>query len=370
MDSGIGLLAAAAAVRRLRPDADLVLSSDPDGMPWGPRTPEDITARALAVRPGRRRAPARRADRRLQHRLRARPARAARRAGARTAGHRHGPGDQARRGAAAAPSPSGPPPPPPAAPTSAASSAEFGDGAGSPRCPAPGSPTRWSTPTRTPIDDAVAAAAALHPARRAGRRPGLHPLRTGRRTHPRGRLSRPAARRSSCTARPGRSPPRRCAGSAPSRTRTPRHTGGLTVLLSGRAAAPARQRAGTTPRAGCSAACHPDLVIASHDRAPRLGAASVPMPPPESARTLRCHEGPLAVLVEVALDRGLDRPRDQPRPVAARRAGRGLSGAGHRAGRRLRLDLGHRPAADVRDRLRRGRAADALRHARLRPCAR
>jgi len=49
MDVGIGLLAAAAAVRRLRPDADLVLSSDPDGMPWGPRTPKDVTARALAV---------------------------------------------------------------------------------------------------------------------------------------------------------------------------------------------------------------------------------------------------------------------------------------------------------------------------------
>ncbi|MEU1348617.1 glutamate racemase [Streptomyces sp. NPDC005775] len=49
MDSGIGLLAAADAVRRLRPDADLVLSSDPASMPWGPRTPEDVTARALAV---------------------------------------------------------------------------------------------------------------------------------------------------------------------------------------------------------------------------------------------------------------------------------------------------------------------------------
>lgn len=49
MDSGIGLLAAAAAVRRLRPDVDLVLSSDPGSMPWGPRTPEDVTARALAV---------------------------------------------------------------------------------------------------------------------------------------------------------------------------------------------------------------------------------------------------------------------------------------------------------------------------------
>ncbi|MFF8960710.1 glutamate racemase [Streptomyces sp. NPDC014894] len=49
MDSGIGLLAAAAAVRGLRPDADLVLSSAPDGMPWGPRTPADVTERALAV---------------------------------------------------------------------------------------------------------------------------------------------------------------------------------------------------------------------------------------------------------------------------------------------------------------------------------
>ncbi|MEU9607057.1 aspartate/glutamate racemase family protein [Streptomyces sp. NPDC048057] len=49
IDSGIGLLAAAAAVRRMRPDADLVLSSDPDGLPWGPRTPEDVTERALGI---------------------------------------------------------------------------------------------------------------------------------------------------------------------------------------------------------------------------------------------------------------------------------------------------------------------------------
>ncbi len=48
VDSGIGLLATAAALRRLRPDADLVLSSDPDGMPWGARTAKDITVRALA----------------------------------------------------------------------------------------------------------------------------------------------------------------------------------------------------------------------------------------------------------------------------------------------------------------------------------
>lgn len=47
IDSGIGLLAAATAVRKLRPDAHLVLSADPDAVPWGPRTPENITARAL-----------------------------------------------------------------------------------------------------------------------------------------------------------------------------------------------------------------------------------------------------------------------------------------------------------------------------------
>jgi glutamate racemase len=48
INSGIGLLAAAAEVHRLRPDADLVLAMDPDGMPWGPRTPGDIAQRSLA----------------------------------------------------------------------------------------------------------------------------------------------------------------------------------------------------------------------------------------------------------------------------------------------------------------------------------
>jgi glutamate racemase len=48
VDSGMGLLAAAAAVRTARPDADLVLSCDPDSMPWGPRSADDITERALA----------------------------------------------------------------------------------------------------------------------------------------------------------------------------------------------------------------------------------------------------------------------------------------------------------------------------------
>ncbi len=47
MDSGIGLLAAAVALRTLRPDVDLVLSSNPASMPWGPHTPEEITELAL-----------------------------------------------------------------------------------------------------------------------------------------------------------------------------------------------------------------------------------------------------------------------------------------------------------------------------------
>ena len=47
INSGLGLLAAAAALHRMRPDADLVLAPDPDGMPWGPRTPDDIADRAL-----------------------------------------------------------------------------------------------------------------------------------------------------------------------------------------------------------------------------------------------------------------------------------------------------------------------------------
>jgi glutamate racemase len=48
INSGLGLLAAAAALRRMRPDAGLVLAMDSDGMPWGPRRPDDIAARSLA----------------------------------------------------------------------------------------------------------------------------------------------------------------------------------------------------------------------------------------------------------------------------------------------------------------------------------
>ena len=49
INSGLGLLAAAAELHRLRPDADLVLAMDLDGMPWGPRTPADIAGRSLAA---------------------------------------------------------------------------------------------------------------------------------------------------------------------------------------------------------------------------------------------------------------------------------------------------------------------------------
>lgn len=49
INSGLGLLAAAAELHRLRPDADLVLAMDPDGMPWGPRPPADIAGRSLAA---------------------------------------------------------------------------------------------------------------------------------------------------------------------------------------------------------------------------------------------------------------------------------------------------------------------------------
>ncbi|MFD0774239.1 glutamate racemase, partial [Streptomonospora algeriensis] len=48
VDSGIGMLSTAAAVRSARPDADLVLSMDPDHMPWGAHAPEAIVARVLA----------------------------------------------------------------------------------------------------------------------------------------------------------------------------------------------------------------------------------------------------------------------------------------------------------------------------------
>ena len=47
INSGLGLLAAAAEVHRCRPDADLILTMDPDAMPWGPRSSQEIVLRSL-----------------------------------------------------------------------------------------------------------------------------------------------------------------------------------------------------------------------------------------------------------------------------------------------------------------------------------
>ncbi|MDA2814605.1 aspartate/glutamate racemase family protein [Nocardiopsis sp. RSe5-2] len=41
------MLSTAAALRAARPDADLVLSMDPDHMPWGPRSHDDVVARVI-----------------------------------------------------------------------------------------------------------------------------------------------------------------------------------------------------------------------------------------------------------------------------------------------------------------------------------
>src|SRR5260370_32051753 len=52
INSGLGLLATASELHRLRTDADLVMAMDPDGMPWGPRSPHDIAERSLALARG------------------------------------------------------------------------------------------------------------------------------------------------------------------------------------------------------------------------------------------------------------------------------------------------------------------------------
>lgn len=49
LNSGLGLLATASELHKLRPDADLVLAMDPDGMPWGPRSPQEIAERSLTI---------------------------------------------------------------------------------------------------------------------------------------------------------------------------------------------------------------------------------------------------------------------------------------------------------------------------------
>lgn len=52
VDSGIGLISYADALHRARPDLPLVLSLDPDNMPYGPRPPEQV--RELIVASARR----------------------------------------------------------------------------------------------------------------------------------------------------------------------------------------------------------------------------------------------------------------------------------------------------------------------------
>lgn len=49
VDSGLGVLATAAELRRFCPDATLILSMDPDGMPWGHREPDDVTERLRRI---------------------------------------------------------------------------------------------------------------------------------------------------------------------------------------------------------------------------------------------------------------------------------------------------------------------------------
>ena len=48
VDSGIGLLGYADALHALRPDLGLILSLDPDNMPYGPRRPDEVRRLVLA----------------------------------------------------------------------------------------------------------------------------------------------------------------------------------------------------------------------------------------------------------------------------------------------------------------------------------
>jgi glutamate racemase len=49
VDSGLGLVGYAAALLSLRPDLGLVLSLDPDNMPYGPRSPDDVRRLILSA---------------------------------------------------------------------------------------------------------------------------------------------------------------------------------------------------------------------------------------------------------------------------------------------------------------------------------
>ncbi|MCM6775074.1 aspartate/glutamate racemase family protein [Nocardia sp. CDC159] len=49
IDSGLGLLPTGAWLRTLRPDLDLLLQTDPDGAPWGPKPEQWVVDRVLAA---------------------------------------------------------------------------------------------------------------------------------------------------------------------------------------------------------------------------------------------------------------------------------------------------------------------------------
>lgn len=47
IDSGLGLLPTAAWLRKLRPEVDLLLQTDPDGAPWGPKPEQWVVERVV-----------------------------------------------------------------------------------------------------------------------------------------------------------------------------------------------------------------------------------------------------------------------------------------------------------------------------------
>ncbi|MFC9896592.1 glutamate racemase [Nocardia sp. NPDC127579] len=49
IDSGLGLLPTAAWLRKLRPEVDLLLQSDPDGAPWGPKPEPWVIDRVVSA---------------------------------------------------------------------------------------------------------------------------------------------------------------------------------------------------------------------------------------------------------------------------------------------------------------------------------
>lgn len=219
MDSGNGLLAAAATMRRLRPDADLVLSSDPDGMPWGPRTPEDVTAHALAVA---RAAAAHRPDALIvacnTASVHALPAlRAALEPGIPVIGTVPAIKPAAAGGGPiaiwATPATTG-------SPYQRDLIDRFGRDADVTGVPCPGLADAVQQADEAAIDAAVAAAA-RHTPGTCGPSSWAAPTTSWSPSASVPPSSSPAPRPSCCTAPPRRSPPRRCAGSAPSPRRRP-----------------------------------------------------------------------------------------------------------------------------------------------------